>query len=296
MRRLSAIMRLLLFWAALSAGLGAAASAQSPMRFTVGDITTKQDCKYFMESEYRHADVATPWLYASKTSWRSWLVKDCVTQFDTMRHSLEAALAATGKFVVGPGGYRVNVTINDVSGGGPAPDVPAVGDRGYAFSKAGIMTSYSVTVTDRAGHVIYGGLGTKTVETGSKINADGTYSWTNMGGDAIYGVLQTELALAIARSVAFKIVPLTVTEVDGGRIGLNYGAPLLKLGSSISVNGSNGLRTVRFLVVSAQNGTAIAEVDGDVDTSAIRPGAEATFAEDDDPAANGRRYDRVRLP
>lgn len=296
MRRLSAIMRVLVFWAALSGGLGTTASAQTPMRFTVGEITTKQDCKYFMESEYRHADVATPWLYASKTSWRSWLVKDCVTQFDTMRHSLQAALAATGKFAVGPGGYRINVTINDVSGGGPAPDIPAVGDRGYAFSKGGIMTSYSVTVTDRAGRVIYGGLGTKTVETGSKINADGTYAETNMGGDAIYGVLQTELALTIARSVAFKIVPLTVTDVNGDRIGLNYGDPLLKFGSSINVIGSNGLRTIRFMIVSAQDGTAIAEVDGDVDTSAIRAGAHATFAEDDNPSANGRRYDRVRLP
>ena len=296
MRTLPTILRFLLIWAAMLGGVGAAASAQSPIHFTVGQIVTKQDCKYFMESEYRHADVATPWLYASKTSWRSWLVKDCVTQFDTMRHSLEAALAATGKFAVGPSGYRVNVTINDVSGGGASPDVPATGARGFAFSKAGITTSYSVTVSDRAGHVIYGGLGTKTVETGSKISADGSYAETNMGGDAIYGVLQTELALAIARSVAFNLVPLTVTDVDGDRIGLNYGAPMLKLGASISVNASGGLRTVRYLVVSAQNGMAIAETDGDVDTSAIRTGAKAKFAEEDDPAGNARRHDRVRLP
>ncbi len=290
------MLRFFLVLSALTGIFCGPAKAQSPTHFTVARIDTKQECLYFLESEYRNSTVATPWLYASKSSWRSWLVKDCVSQFETLRHSLEAALASTGKFTVGPGGYRIDVTINDVSGGGPAPDLPAVGDRGYAFSKTGIITSYSITLTDRTGRVIYGGIGTKTVETGSKISADGTYAWTNMTGDAVYGVLQTELALTIARTVAFKISPLIITEVDGGRIALNYGAPFLKLGSSLNVRSGSGLRALRFLVVIAQNGTAIAEVEGDVDTSTIKTGTEATFAEEDDPAANGRRYDRVKLP
>lgn len=292
----SGILKFVLAAAVLIGGAVPPAAAQSPIHFTVGQIDTKEECKYFLESEFRHAAVATPWLYASKTSWRTWLVKDCVSRFETMRHSIEAALASSGKFSVGPGGYRVNVTINDVSGGSPAPDVPDGGDRGYAFSKAAILTSYSVTVTDRNGRVVFGGVGTKAVETGAKIDADGTYTSTSMGGDAIYGVLQNELALAIARSVAFKIIPLAVTKVDGDRIAVNYGAPFLKLGSSLNVSSGSGFRTLRFLVLSAQDGTAIAEVDGDADTSAIKPGAEVTFAEEDDPAANGRRYDRVRLP
>lgn len=292
----STIRKLALAVLGLTLACAAPAQAQSSAHFTIGEISSKEECKYFLESEYQRAAVATPWLYASKTSWRSWWVKDCVSRFQTMRSSLEAALASTGRFTVGPGGYRISVTIQDVSGGGSAPNNPPVGDRGYAFSKTGIYTSFTVTVTDRNGKVVHGGLATKVVETGARIDADGTYAATSMTGDAVYGVLQNEIALAIARIVAFKIIPLTVVETDGDRIALNYGAPFLKLGSSLSVPSGSGLRAIRFLVVSAGSGVAIAEVDGDVDTSNIKVGAVATFAEEDDPAANGRRYDRVKLP
>lgn len=290
------IRTLVLAVCGLTLACAAPAQAQSAARFTIGEITSKEECKYFLESDIQHAAVATPWLYASKTSWRSWWVKDCVSRFQTMRSSLEAALASTGRFAVGPGGYRISVTIQDVSGGGPAPANPPVGDRGYAFSKTGIYTSFTVTVTDGSGRVIHGGLATKTVETGARINADGSYAATSMTGDAVYGVLQNEIALAVARIVAFKVVPLAVTDLDGDRIALNYGAPLLKLGSSINVPSGSGLRSLRYSVVSAANGSAIAEVEGDVDTSSVRVGTVVTYAEEDDPAANGRRYDRVKLP
>lgn len=291
-----AFRKLLLAVFSLTLAWGTPAQAQSSRHFTIGEISSKEECKYFLETEYQRAAVATPWLYASQTSWRSWWVKDCVSRFQTMRSSLEAALASTGRFTVGPGGYRISVTIQDVSGGGPAPNNPPVGDRGYAFSKTGIYTSFTVTVTDSTGKVVHGGLATKVVETGARINADGTYAATSMTGDAVYGVLQNEVALAIARIVAFNIVPLAVTETDGDRIALNYGAPLLKLGATINVPTGSGLRSYRYSVVSAANGSAIAEVEGDVDTSAVRVGTVATYAEEDDPAANGRRYDRVKLP
>lgn len=272
------------------------ASAQNAYSFSIGSITTTQSCKYFLETEYQRDAVATPWLYASSTSWRSWWVKDCVDNFRTMRSSLEAALASTGLFSVGPGGYRIDVSIADVSGGGPAPNMPDGGQRGYSFSRSMMLSSFTVTVKDRSGRIVYGGLSSKSIETGAQIRADGSYSETAMTGEAVYGIMQNEIALAIARIVAFNIVPLQVTQVDGDRIGLNYGAPFLKMGSTIEVGEEGGLHSVRFNVVSANNRTAVAEVDGDNDISRVIKGAKATFIEADDPAANGRRYRRNRLP
>lgn len=270
--------------------------AQNSYSFSIGSITAQQSCKYFLEGEYQRDAVATPWLYASSTSWRSWWVKDCVDNFKTMRSSLEAALGSTGIFSVGPGGYRIDVSIADVSGGGPAPNMPDGGQRGYSVSRSLMLTSFTVTVKDRSGRVIYGGLSTKSIETGAQIRADGTFAETAMTGEAMYGVLQNEIALAIARIVAFNIVPLQVTQVDGDRIRLNYGAPFVKMGATIEVGEQAGLHSVRFNVVSANNKSAVAEVDGDNDPSQINVGAMATFIEADDPAANGRRYKRNRLP
>lgn len=269
--------------------------AQSVYRYSIGSISAKQTCNYFLEVDRKSTTVVAPWLLAQQVEWRSRWVKDCYNNFENMRRSLEAALGATGRFTVGNGGYRVNVSIEGISGGTPAPDIPSAGPRGYGFSKASIVTSYSMTITDRTGKVIYGGLSTKSVETGSRIEADGTSAETRLTGDAVYGILQNEIALSIARSIAFRVDPLKVTEVDGDRIRLNYGAPLLKLGSLVEVQGG-GLSNTRYAVVSANSGQAIAEADGDFDSSDVSIGTNVNFIEEDDPAANGRRYRRNRLP
>lgn len=272
------------------------ANAQSVGQFTVGTITTKQDCKYFQESEGRRAVVATPWLYASATEWRTWWVKDCVDQFATMRSSLEAALASSGPLRSNSGKYRVNVTIEAVSGGEPISAPQPGGSRGYSFARSSIYTSYSVTVTDSSGRVVFGHLGKKAVEISGEIIADGTRSWSNMTGEAVYGVLQNEVALTVARAITFHFAPLKVTAAQNDRISLNYGAPFLTLGATLRVPAGNGLSTLPYVVVSASGSEAIAELDGDIDADPVVPGAVVTYIEADDPAANGRRYDRVKLP
>lgn len=281
--------------ALVGAAMSSGAQAQGS-QFSIGSISTTQNCQYFQNVDYHRDAVAAPWFYASHVSWRTWWVKDCIDNFQTMRSSLEAALASTGKFTVGRGGYRIDVTIGDVSGGGGAPDNPAIGPRGFAVSKTGMLTTFTVTVKDRSGKVIYGGLSSKTIETGVHVDADNLHATSSMTGDAVYGVMQNELALAIARIVAFKIEPLRVTQVEGERIRLNYGSPFLKLGTLVEVGGEDSLYAIKYNVVSASNGNAVAEVDGDNVTSSIRAGMQATMVEADDPAANGRRYQRNRLP
>ncbi len=270
--------------------------ARGSLDVTVGSITTKQDCRYFEESEGRHDQIATPWLYASSFQWRTWWVKDCVAQFATMRSSLEAALASAHALPGGASGYRLEVTIEGVSGGDPVPAPRPSGPGSYAFARSSIFTTYSISVVDRNGRIVFGHVGKKSVEISQEIIADGSRSHSSMSGEAVYGVLQNEIALAIARIVTFHFDPLKVTDSDEDRIVLNYGSPFLIVGASLRVPYRNGLATIPFLVISANSDSAIAEIDGDSDPGSIAPGTTVDYIENDDPAANARRYDRVRLP
>lgn len=273
------------------------AAAQTTHSIRIGYVQAKEQCQYFREYSGDSALVATPWMLAYASSLRSWLVKDCETQFATMRASLESALASTGKFTVGGSGYNVNVTLSGVTEGGPAGVTPPAEERGeYHVSQSFMSVALDVTVTDSRGNVVYGGPLMKRIETSYSITADNTYSVGSNSGEAAYGQLQQEVALAVARLVAFKIEPLRVTDVDGYDIKLNYGSPLLKLGTIVQVDMRGGMRRLRYLVTSSDNRYALAEVDGDNDSSAIEPGAFASVIEEDDPAANGRRYRRTRLP
>ncbi len=90
--------------------------------------------------------------------------------------------------------------------------------------------------------------------------------------------------------------PLKVTGMDGTGIRTNYGSPLLKQGAIVEVETDNGARRLRYRVTSANADYALAEMDGDNHPAGISVGAHATLIEQDDPAANGRRYRRVSLP
>lgn len=282
---------------ALLVGLAALpAEAQAPHAIRVGAITSKEQCQYFREYEVEAAAVATPWLAAFAGSWRSWIVKDCEQQFQTMRQSVESALASSGKFAVGARGQAVEVTLSGVSEGGDADPVRPVGQgRSYGVSQAWMAVAADVTIRDERGQVVFGGPLLKKVRTGMALSADGTYAASSNHGEAAYGQLQQEVALAIARMVAFRADPLRVTAVEGFDIELNYGAPLLAMGTIVEVR-TTGLRSLRYRVVSAGSGRAVAEMDGDNDPALVKAGAEAMVIEADDPAANGRRYRRARLP
>lgn len=275
----------------------ASISAQPVHSIRIGNVQAKEECQYFREYSGETALAATPWMLAYASSWRSWMVKDCESQFETMRTSLESAFGSTGKFSVGSDGYLVNVTLSGVTDGGPVADVPPADERNeYHISQSFMSVALDVTVTDRNGAVVYGGPIMKKIETGYAMTADNSYSRGSNTGEAVYGQLQQEVALAVARLVSFKIEPLRVTEIDGYDIKLNYGSPLLKLGTIVQVDGKGGMRRLRYLVTSSDSRFALAEVDGDNDPSLIEVGAFASVIEEDDPAANGRRYKKSRLP
>lgn len=288
--------------AALGAGAAFAGAAHAEGRVAtviIGRIASEKSCTVYQESAGRSAVVATPYVVAASASWRTWLVKDCVDNFATIRTSLQAALASTGKFAVGTTGrgYTLSGAISQVGGDfGPAAPAPSSAD-GYSVSSRQIFVSMDVTLRDPAGRTVYGGLLTKHLETGSEIHTRGLETRSSQSGEAVYTELQHQVALAVARLVAFRIEPLRVVGADDRTIRLNYGSPLLTLGTIVHATSPNGAASVRYVVTSASPEGATAEVDGEVgDWTRIGPGSLASVVEADDPAANERRIKKVDLP
>jgi hypothetical protein len=284
------------------AGLLGVSRVEAAPRMTVvvGKIASEKSCKVYQEWGGRSAFVATPYVLAAASSWRTWLVKDCVDNFNTIRTSVEAALASSGKFSVktsGGGAYTVSGAISQVGGGdgGPVPDVPTASN---AFSTAStqMFVSIDVTVRNSAGRIVYGGLLTKHIETGSNIKTPGLETSSSQSGEALYTVLQHEVALAVARVVAFHIDPLRVVSTDEKEIHLNYGSPLLTLGTIVHVTSPDS-GTVRYAITASSPEGATAEVDGERgDWAKVVPGSLVNVIESDDPTANERRMKKVDLP
>jgi hypothetical protein len=274
------------------------ASAQSGSGTTiaVSRITSTETCAYFQNSAGRAAVAANRWAVAAAVSWRTWWVKDCETNFATMRSSLESALAAAPNMRVGrTGRYAVSLNLTQVNDADvPAPQAPTGGDFGVAQSF--LSVSFDLAVRDGAGRSVFGALMTKKIEIGSDIRADNFRASSTASGDAAYGRLQNEVALAAARAVAFHFEPIRVLSNEAREVQVNYGAPYLKLGDLLMVSSPDRRTTIRYRVTSASANAATAQVEGDGDVSRIAPGSLATYVEAEDPMQNGRRFRKVDLP
>jgi hypothetical protein len=292
--------------------LGAPASAQAGAggreKVNVGTITSTQTCTYFRNYsgstlEYGEEHYARLWgleagarYYAAHTTWRSWVVKDCQTNFQTLRSAVEGALASTGRLTTGRGGYTLDITISDIGETGPAQNAPVNDPNGYWTSWGTANATVSFVLKDAAGRNIDGGVVTKTIEMSRTIDTADFTMRVGEPGASVYDLMQREVAQLLARKVAFGIDPLRVTAVEDDMIELNYGGALLPQGSIIDVRKSQGLGVIRYRVISATDRNATAQVDGDNDTSAIDIGNLGTFIEEDSDAASARRFKRKRLP
>jgi hypothetical protein len=273
----------------------ALSAAEAAVRIQVGTIEGAQDCTIYAARSGQSGLYVDRDAILATDSWQTRLYKDCVQHFEGIRAALEAALASSGRLVIGPGGATLNGRIsNVVGGGGPAPSAPA-GARGYVASNR-MMVTMDVTLRDRNGTITFGAPVIKTIETGYAIQANGVRAEGSQSGEGLYAVIQQQVALAVARRIAFHIAPMQVTAVNGRSVDLSYGAPFLTLGMLVEVNGANGGRAIRYRVVSASEGRATAELYGNGDVSQIFPGSRAEVIEGDDPAANQRRFDKVEIP
>lgn len=275
------------------------ASAQQGATITIGRIESTKACKIYQESAGRSGLVATPYMIGAYSSWRTWLVKDCVDNFAGMRSALQAALgAAAGVALRGRSGrFTVEGRLSDVSGGPGegAPSARPPGEGGYSVATTGMRIVADIVVRDGTGRIVFGVPLVKTIEIGSDIRVEGFRASSSEAGEALYGRLQQEVALAVARSVAFHLTPLRIETVDGPTVQLNYGAPLLKLGTTVQAIAPGG-KVLRFNVVASDERGAVARLDNGGDLSTLTPGTPASVIEADDPAANARRFEKVDLP
>ncbi|WP_301749275.1 hypothetical protein [uncultured Erythrobacter sp.] len=305
--RLNALIGLLAIASTVSF-LSTAVNAQGLQRVNVGTITSTQSCTYYRnysgsKLEYSEEYYARVWgaaaaarYYAAHTTWRSWVVKDCQSNFQTMRSAVEAALASSGRLTTGRGGYSLDITISDIGETAPARSLPVDGPNDYSTSWGTASATVSFTLKDAAGRSIDGGVVTKQIEMSRTIDTADLSVRVSEPGESVYDLMQREVAQMIARRIAFKIHPLRVTAIEDDLVELNYGGALLPVGSIVDVSKSRGIGVVRYRVISATGSDAAAQVDGDNDTSDIDLGNLVTFIEDDSDAASARRFRRKRLP
>ncbi|HEX8444121.1 MAG TPA: hypothetical protein VF631_10800 [Allosphingosinicella sp.] len=273
--------RLLLAALMLPASLtGTQAAAQGRPAVKVAEIESDRDCSVFA------------------AFWGAWLVIECRNNFPQLRDRIQSAIAQSGKLGLSArsGGRDLPAPAYVLSGRVSALETTSSRATAVDYCVAGTnaAASLDVRVRDaRSGAIVYGGTVTRTASLAHHVVAGEGGCSAGPAGRASYASLQNDLALSAARAVSFHVVPLRVTQVSGKRINLNYGAPLLAMGAIVQVPDISGA-PVRYRVSGAMADSAVADAMGDVGD--IRPGTRALYIESEDPAANGRRFEKVDLP
>lgn len=274
-------MRLILLaGAAVYSALAAPASAQTVVK--VAEIVSAEDCTRYQ-------------------SWGGGVVSECEAQFPELRERIQSAILESG---------RLQLATTRDGRDVPAPQLVVTGRvtglglttstaeaRDYCVSGVRAAASLDLRVRDaRSGRVVFGGTLTRSMESGSNVvtgrSAPGSCGIPTPSV-ASYGRLQRELALAAARTITFHVSPLRIASTNGRSVVLNYGGAMVPLGTIVMIASDDG-HPVRYRVTAATPASADAEPMGDV--RPVSAGAIASVVESDDPAANGRRYQKVELP
>lgn len=233
-----------------------------------------------------------------ESSWGTWLVIECRQQFAQLREGLQSALVESG---------TMNLSTMRNGKDVPAPDlvisgrVQGLGSErmgttaaDYCVAGTRVKGSLDLRVREaRSNRVIHAATITRSVEVGSHVvgGAGGGCS-SGQASREHYDLLQRELALSAARSLAFKLKPLRVVGSQGRTIELNYGGPFLALGTIVQVITASGM-SAKYRVTSALGQQSFAAPMGL--TAPVAPGAAADVIDSDDPAANGRRFEKVEI-
>lgn len=235
---------------------------------------------------------------SAMASWGPWLAVECREQFPQMRTSLQSALLESNRIRLSTtraGRESIHpslIVTASVSGLGQSTSRSAAADYCVAGTRVRAIMDYRVRKSS-GGEVVFGGNVSKSVEVASHAVAGAGGCHAYVPSQADYRQLQQELALAVARDIVFKLEPLRVSGLSGQGVVLNYGSPLLKLGMAVEISDSRGV-PVRFRVSNAGQDSSIAQPTGA--RSPIAIDAIARLIEDDDPANNARRFERVELP
>lgn len=282
-----------------------AQSDGGPTTIAIGTFTSVKECTYYQESEGSDYSASSGVVAANRygfvaggssesySTWRTWWVKDCVDHFASLKSSLSATLASAGHgLIVTKAGAKFTISgaISDIRSTSHSMQQRGVSDQSNAWE-----VTFSLVVKDRNGRAIAGQTINKSIDLDRSIAAGGFASSSSVDGEGLYTALEKEVAIAAARYVAFRFNPIRIQSVNGQKIVLNYGSPLLDNGDLVQVLSPDG-RLIKFTVQGSVGGQSVASVEGRQDTSSLSPGAVVEYVDPSSPAANGRRFERVDLP
>lgn len=226
--------------------------------------------------------------------WGDWLLAVCRTQFPQMRERLKSsiteALFASSTVPSYGLSYRISIsgTVGDLT-----TDVSKTSGHNFCVSSAhAIGTLDWIARIGSQGQSI-GGSTNKSVEVAYDNKNGNSYCNTATQSNVSFDKLQTELSRATARNIAFKLNPLRVTSIEGNRIQLNYGSPVLSLGMRVSVGGNSAF-PVKYEIVNTGDTFAWAKPYGDL--GEINVGDRVKLIESDSLENNARRFEGGELP
>ncbi len=294
----------------LASGAPLAQAQPGLIPVVIGSFTTERQCTLYAVTSgsermsahsgsagyagWGGAGYASSMAFSYARAWRTELVRDCVSNFTALRQSMEAAIASSGKFRVvragTPGAYTLTGAMSEVGAGGSGVSTADLDQR-----RIDARISVQFSLKDSRGRAIHGNMITKSIEIASVTEGASSSAVTSETGRTIYTRLQREVAFAVARSAAFKLVPLRVDEVTERRVRLNYGTPLIARGAVVLLEGPGG-ESIKCTVNLAGDGYAWAETRGTGDIGGVEPGSTAIYAEADSDEANSPTFERVDLP
>ena len=197
---------------ALAAVLPDAVSAQSisgPKTIAVGAFSSVKECTVYEESEGTNYSASSSAVAANRygfvagrseasySTWRTWLVKDCIDHFESLRSTLKAALASAGHgLVVSESGskYVVTGSISHIRNASQSAS-----QKGFSDQRNTMEVTFSLLVKDRNGRSVIGRSINKSIDLDRSIAAGGFYTSSTSDGEGLYTALEREVSLAAAK-------------------------------------------------------------------------------------------------
>ena len=299
--------------AILSAPAGAQALKTAPIQsIAVSELSSQLDCTIYEESSGTDTTVtrsrsgvyADPFAVvgvnstaqATFSTWKTWYVKDCVDHFPSLKLSLRSALAAARlplNVTSGKADFYLSGALSATSN----ENGPLITDTDTKLSirYSRMKIFFNFVVRNNRGQVIYGDQVEASVNEDFQVSAMGTVIRESKSGEGLYSKLEQNMARIVARKIALHLQPIKPISVDKDIIVLNYGDYVLPVGSKLRATNDKGF-SVFLNVISSDESSSIANLDGDGSDIKINSDWRITFVDQDNQNYNGRRFRRNDLP
>jgi hypothetical protein len=231
--------------------------------------------------------------------WGDWILSICNRQFPDIKTRLRSAIveafeaSSTSPTLRLPASLVLTGQISGMTAG-----ANSISDTNFCLSDQTVSATLDWQAKGPGSGQTLAGTAEKTVDIGYRSVTGPGVGMNDCelqpAAKAAFDKLQTEIARTAARAIVVRYNPIKVTAVDSrGRVQLNYGKPVLEMGSMVSIGGRNSFPT-RYEIVTTGPGFAWAKPYGSAGD--IFVGDEASMIEADSSEANARRTEFAPLP